>query len=646
MVYSYPTNNDTFSIQNTTPRNRPVYITYNGSELHDFTGPVPMVDISQSVSRNGAGSIDGHITRIDLSGKIVRTGVDGDVLPGGSGIGPVLNAITEFKNFLSKNDNGILEIKCDVTNPNTIFSATGVKLVDISINKSNDNWLYTADYTASFEYYEPSGINSGFYVKSTSDSWSIEAVEDNIYADINRSVAMKPEIHNPNLKPTQPTADNPIPGNYNGPGSIGGSNLSIINIPQYKISHRVSAVGTPKTTGTDAAYSSYLEAKKWVEFRLSSAFYHSSSLSGIAYFVNNANPSINNFNNNLFLYNHVRSTNFSITEGNYEINDTWLAMPSGIPFIEDYTIDASTDDRNVKTVRVQGQIRGLNMSSFSLLSGSSNYTIPNNSGILNLNEYNQQLGAPLSHNIPDNMSQTSNAGAIGKYRYDNAVSGWLNDVKPYLYRRASLALNSIDRDREYQNATNPSIQVNNPIYCKENLLNVNPLNTTEGHDPRKGTISYSVEYSNKLMLISGVISENISINTTGPADVFSESFVIGRRLGPVLQSLNTRTATRKDVTIDITVSPPKDLKGVLMTNRECPLYINGYLYTRIDQLIEALRPFGTVGDTPFGNISRNINGQTFKSQDNHNWNPAEGRYSRSVSWVYQPCNNSTNYMDH
>jgi len=640
MVYYYPENNDTFSIQNTTPRNRPVYITYNGSGLHDFTGPVPMVDISQSVSRNGAGSIEGHITKIDLSGKIVRTGVDGDVLPGGSGIGPVVSGIKEFKDFLSKNDNGVLEIKCGVTD--TIFSASGVRLLDISFNKSNDNWLYTADYTASFEYYEPSGITSGFYVKSTSDNWSIEAVEDNVYVDTNIGIETKPEIHNPQLKPTPPTPNSPVPGSYNGSGPIGSNNLDIINIPQYKISHRVSAVGIPRETGNNSVYSSYLEAKKWVEHRLSSSFYQSSPSSGLAYFVNSSNPTFDK----IYLYNHVRSTNFSITEGNYEVNETWLAMPSGIPFTEDYSVEASTDDRNIKTVRVNGTIKGLNLSSWPLLTGSSQYTNPSGNGSLNLNEYNQQLSSGLSHKILDNKNQTSSSSNISKYRYENALSGWLYDIKPYLYKRAALVMNSKDRVGEYQNSTNPSSPVLNPIYCKENLLNPNPLSTTEGHDPRKGTISYSVEYNNKLMLISGVISENISVNTTGPADVFSESFIIGRRLGPILQSLNARTATRKDITIDITVSPPRDLNGVFMTNTTCPLYTGGYLYTTIESLINVLRPFGTNGSTTFGNISRNTNGQTFITQDNHNWNPAEGRYSRSVSYVYQPCSNSTNYMDH
>jgi hypothetical protein len=198
----------------------------------------------------------------------------------------------------------------------------------------------------------------------------------------------------------------------------------------------------------------------------------------------------------------------------------------------------------------------------------------------------------------------------------------------------------------YTNPANVRTPPNNPFYCEENLLNPNPTSTTEGHDPRKGTISYSVEYTNKLNLISGVLSENISINDTGPTDVFGESFIIGRRLGPILQSLNAKTSARKDVSIDVTVVPPSSAATLTMKAPGCPLYIGGSIYTAIDSLIIALSPFGAQTSTYFGNVRDVQPGQVFVSQDNQTWNPSDGRYSRSVSWVYQQCNNSRNYLDH
>ena len=642
MVYSHP-HNEIFNALDVTPTPRPtpaVQVKYNNSGIHQFTGPVPLVDINHTVSRNNAGLIEGHIVRIDLSGKIIMP----TVTINSTGIGPVLTGIKNLREFLAKNDNGTLEVVCGSTN--TIVSFTGAKLADFTVNKSDDNWTQSADYSMSFECYQPSGIAAGYYVKSTNDSWSIESLEDSVYTNISLNSNIKSEVHNPQLKPNAPSDSSVIPGPVTGPGSSpSNASVTAINVPQYRITHRVSAVGLPSGTGNLLANGSYMEAKRWVTDRLATSFNTSAPnwSSGIGYFMESND--LNNYNTNkLFLYNHVRSTNFSITDGSYEINDTWLAMPSGVAYIEDYSIEASTDDRNIKTVRVQGQIRGLNLTNLSVLSGDPNYINPSGSGKILLKDYDQQIASDIGHNILDNNTQTSST-KIQQYKYQNALSGWLYDIKPYVYRRAGILINSPDRNATYTSPTNPTTRPNNPIYCYEGLLNPNPTSTTEGHDPRKGTISYSVEYNNRLNIISGVLSENISINHSGPTDVFGETFVIGRRLGPVLQSLNARTSARKDVTIDVTVPPPTSVAQMLINNSACPVYTGGYIYTTIDDLIKGLAPWGPRTQSLFGNTRAIGAGNVFLTQNNHSWNPADGRFSRSVSWTYQPCTNSQNYLD-
>jgi hypothetical protein len=645
MVYFHPQNPDSFSISSVS-NSRPVEVLYNGTGLHTIAGPVPFVDISHSVIRNGAGEVEGHSTRIDITGKIVKTGADGGpTLVSGSGIGPVISGINTLRDLFSKTNFGVLEIKCGVTS--TLFAATGVKVLDMSFNKSENNWLYTADYAVNLEYYQPSGLTAGFYVQSTSDSWSIEPLEDATISNFNQSVSSKGEIYNPKLLPSAPSQSSPVPGSFNGAGNIGNGTLSIYNIPQYRISHRVSAVGIPSGTGAVISSSAYLEAKRWVENRLSTAFYQASPMSGLGHFLNNQSPQVSSFNGT-FLYNHLRNTSFSVSDGNYEINDTWLAMPSGVNYLEDYSIDASTDDKFIKTVRVQGQIRGLNITPFNIMSGSPTSMVPNSTGLIKLSDNTGLLSSTASpHQVPDVLTSTSTVANIEPNKYQNALSGWISDIKPYLYRRACLVINSSDRTESYVDSTSPGSFAKNPLYTRENLLNTNPTSTTEGHDPRKGTISYSVEYNNRLNLISGVLSENISINDTGPADVFGESFIIGRRLGPIIQSLNAKTSSRKDVSVDVTVVPPSSIAGLLITNTNCPLYTGGRIYGQINELLTGLAPFGSRPTSIFGNIQRgSAAGQVFISQDNQSWNPTDGRYSRNVSWVYQQCNNSTSYLDH
>jgi hypothetical protein len=239
-------------------------------------------------------------------------------------------------------------------------------------------------------------------------------------------------------------------------------------------------------------------------------------------------------------------------------------------------------------------------------------------------------------------------------KYINAASGWLNDIKPYLYRRAHIALNSPDRNSLYINpAASPAPPPRNPVYSKENILNIIPVSTTEAHDPRKGTINYTYEFNNKFTLISGVLAESININDTGPVDIINEAFVLGRRLGPVLQSLGSKTSSKKDITIEVTVMPPTGLAGFVMTNKECPLWTGGTVYSTISGIIDGLKPFGDRSTSIFGNLSNetrtggtnNIAGQVYVSQDNQTWNPTEGRFSRSISWTYQTCTNARSYLD-
>jgi hypothetical protein len=650
-----------FSAQSpgSTTSSRPVAIFFNGTGIHSITGPVPLIDIAKTYNSNPAGELESILNTITLTGKIIRP----DITPQPqSGIKTIFNAVTGLTDLFAKCSTGHLKIQCDNTD---MLNVSGVRVKDVSINRSEDNWVFSADYTIGLEYYEPAQ-SGGLYVQNTSDSWSIEPLDDYVYSSFTTNVNTKTEYHNPQLKP------NPLPGggaagggssNLGGVGA--GTALKIINVPQYRVSRRVSAVGLPisrPTTSSSVACisgqgnRSYLEAKKWVESKLAYTFEGTnvgnnvSGSSGLVHIM--STPSIANFKDT-FLYNHVRSINFSITDGSYEINDTWLAMPTGIKYVEDYSVECSTDDRYVKTVRVQGNIKGLYISSFEVMKGSGGTGLPpTGAGYLNLTSGSGRLSGnlPGAGNLLDLDNTAGSQPTFSSNPYENASSGWIFDIKPYIYRRASLAVynNRFDRNQNYISpATNPPPPPNNPVYCHESLLNIIPVSTTEGHDPRKGSISYSYEFNNKFNLISGVISENITLNETGPTDVFSEAFVIGRQLGPVIQSLGTKTSTRKDLTVEVVVVPPSSIAGLIMTNNQCPLFTGGSVYSHIEGIVQGLKPFGARAGSYFGNINRGeMPGQVYLSQDNHSWNPTEGRYSRSVSWVYQQCSTDKLYLDH
>lgn len=678
MVYSsplqYEDNNPLFfnqggpSLNGPTPSvDKPVKVFYNGTGLDDIAGPVPMVDLSTNFNRSEAGLLFSTTTKVTLNGKILRTDSSAGTNPSGTGTAVILDAAEKMTRLFAESGVsgfGTFQIKCG---KNVILEGCGAKVNSFNINRTNDNWIFSADYQIELEYSK--AAPSGQLIKSGSDSWSLEPMEEYVYASFARDVIQKSEYHNPYLKPvplpapgsssnaSQTTVTQVPAGDSSSPIQFGTSQLNFTNIPQFKLSRRVSAEGITGPSGTGSCgsnISAYLNAKNWVTNRLAEAYGAGTNAghigSGVS-FTSSTSPitKISDFNN-LFLYNHLRTISFSETAGSYEVNETWLAMPTGIKYVEDYTVEASTDERFIRTVRVQGNIKGLMISQIPIMSGSGGL-IPDVSGKIDLafSATNGSTGT-LNQNVIDlsGLSTQSNDQNFYGTKYENALSGWINDIKPYLYRRASYPVNFEKSNDDYISlAATPQPPPRNPTYCRQKLLNIIPVSTTEGHDARKGTISYSYEFNDKFKFISGVLAENISINQTGPVDVINEAFVLGRRLGPVLQSLGAKTSAKKDLTFEIIVVPPSSFNGFLLTNVECPLYTGGTTYKTIQNIIEGFKPFGDRNSSVFGAFTARTNdtGQVFVSQDNASWNPTEGRYTRTIGWVYQTCNLSRSYLD-
>jgi len=625
---------------------RPVVIKYNGTGLHQIAGPTPFITFNRSVNKSDSGYSNSNKVSLSITGKIIRTSAAQDVVPPGTGISSIVGAIDNFKNlFMVSGYNGVLRIDCGSSN---LFTASGVRVNSFNADKSADNWVFSADYSIDLEYFEYGPIGTGFgLVSSSDDSWAIEPLDELIFTDFTiDNVNGRNETHNPNL----PSANNNTA--YVAGATPPASPLRIYNIPQYKISHRVSAVGLPIGTGNNVTHNACNQAKKWVEHRLSSVFNSVSRPTGLPYFGDTPapnNPNIfSSLNSGTVLYNHSRTTNFNISNGSYEVNDTWLAMPTGVKYIENYDIDISTDEKFIKTVTVKGEIKGLNLSTLSFMSGQHDKMIPKDNGLINISSTtgNTPDSALSSIVLDSSVSALSTSSMLLNNKYLNANSGWIYDIKPYLYRRASLVMNSVERIDSTLNPINPTATINkNPIYCKENLLNIIPISTSEGHNPRKGTISYSYQFTNKNRFIIGALFENITINDTNPNDVISEAFVLGRRLGPVLQSLGSRTSSTRDVTLEIGVIPPSSWGGLLLNNKECPLWTGGPIYSGINELLKGLKPFGDRPVDLWGNFSTrgftlNMSGQVYTKGDSESWNPMDGRYTRTISWVHQQCNNN------
>lgn len=635
---------------------KPVEVIYAGTGLHKITGATPYITFNRTSNLNENREIQSTTVNVNLEGTIVRNGVDTGLTPPGSGLTSMMGAVEALKNLLSSPTgdfgtyNNVLKVKCDNSE---IFTASGVRLVSLNFEKSSDNWIQTVPFNAVLEYVETGNDDKLSYVKSTTHQWSIEPLEEYQYTSYTTGLKIPgSETHNPKLKPTAPTASSPQPADGLGGGSFGGGagGLTVIDIPRFKISRTLSAAGVPSGTGNPSTNNAYLMAKAWVESTAVTAFSGSAN-SFIPAAATDSIADIDTMDKNTFLYNHLRSVNFSIGQGTYSIVDTWLAMPSAVSYLEDYTVESSTDENHIKTVSVQGEIRGLkvsNLNSFSSMKNGLGY-VQESGGSINLDLSISNGSASDPSTGPTTSNNTASDQSLSAARYETALNGWIEDIKPYMYRRASSVLGSIERTTDYYQPSNAHNQ-RNPIFSKEHPLNAIPVSTSETHNMQKGSLLYNYQFDNRFSYLSGVLSENLSVDVKGPSDVVNEAFVLGRRLGPVIQNLGSRTSTEQTATLEISVMPPSSIDGVVRTSNKCPLYHQGELYNSIKSLFSGLQPYGDRPQNLFGNFDQrssivNDAGQVYIKRDEEQWNATQGRFSKTVTWLYQPCSNTRSYLD-
>jgi hypothetical protein len=155
-------------------------------------------------------------------------------------------------------------------------------------------------------------------------------------------------------------------------------------------------------------------------------------------------------------------------------------------------------------------------------------------------------------------------------------------------------------------------------------LNTVLLSSSVAENPVTGRINYTFEYDNRPSnCIAGAISEKVVVQDTNPADVFAIIQVIGRGTGPVLQSMGTVTERRRTVSVEALFAPVSTcfttVNGVASLMGSSP-------YTAVDAVFAAFR----------AQLAQGYN-QVFTERDEPSWEPKTGRYSRSVTWVYQNC---------
>jgi hypothetical protein len=574
-----------------------------------FRCPVPIVTLDTTDNTDIDSNILSTTSTIQLEGHVISTGISG-CLSGYSGI----------VNFFSapEKQGQLFKIECSSS---PIASYSGTVFKSSSARPSENNWVVTLPYTINLESVSSTG---NALIESYDDSWTIEPLEDVSYYDFTKATNLL------DFKNTGSAADTSYPPS---PTDLTATSktFKINNFLQYRITHRVSAVGksinrsnpnNPSTGGgvisTNSKSQAYIEAATWVSGRLPSINQNPIIAGSGGLSVNNGTSALSG----LHLYNHIRSIESNISAGSYGVTDTWLALGTGVVFVEEFTMDVSTENY-VQTVTLQGTIKGLETADIS----SDTYVIFPSSLMTGF------IGDKFLNNFK-NQKITNN-------KFDNAVSGYISGVKPYLYERASLALSAMQKpaDGVRTDRAGKPLQIIQPsVYGR---LNITPLNYSESLNPNAGTVGYNIVYNNKPgSWVSGALSSTLSITENNQSDLVAETFVLGRPLGPILERVGFSKSERR-VNLEIVYPIPTGYNDSHPNSSSCIINKDRAEYKQLEQLMFSFKPIAPVAFAtlvPTSSYGVALQGIAFKTSDNQTWNPFEGRFSWDITWIYNTGN--------
>ena len=261
------------------------------------------------------------------------------------------------------------------------------------------------------------------------------------------------------------------------------------------------------------------------------------------------------------------------------------------------------------------------------------------------------LMIPDGHNnvtetVETSISQSQDTGLL-RVSINGAIQGLGTENTDVTLPGTEAADIDVDFAEKYLNAKNRFTAIEGDIYLTAQqflrdsnefsvvTLNPVPVSKTIGRSPLSGIVTYALEFDNRPgFAIPNVKSETISVNDTYPGYVAAVTQVIGRPLGPVLQSVGTQSQWQRSLTIECVVDtslqaspnflgyPASDYYGGAIDAK--PSHVPAQRAVIID-IIKKFSP----GES-------NLVNAWFTESPSESWNPRTGAWSWSVSWVYEP----------
>ena len=251
-------------------------------------------------------------------------------------------------------------------------------------------------------------------------------------------------------------------------------------------------------------------------------------------------------------FNYTRTQSADIRGGSFTVTESWILAPKETVAIESCDFNVSEDpNTGIVTVTVNGLIEGMLDNADLNGAGGESGTRADGFG----NPDRRYASAPPNEDgtpgkdaqgetarvapVTEIFSYTGEDGALGTERktnskYENAIMHYEN-IMPFMFNTVTHILNDIT---EYSQ------------------LSVNPIPKSKTVTQQIGTgiITYTISFETRHdNFIPYVRTEAISVNDTYPGHVSAQHTVLGRKIGPVIQSVGTQTVWQRDVTISANV---------------------------------------------------------------------------------------------
>jgi hypothetical protein len=313
-----------------------------------FLSPVPLVTISNTMTKTADGTPIGSLFSLTLNGTI-ETFPSGGLVRVDAKQDLLLNAF--------KSEGELFHIYCsgDGEAANDIIKGYA-RINSVQFNESSNNWVFTAPYVIELELDQLALTGTTFISPYDSDWLTIHNVNSGVAYISDASEDWQLEFLD------------------NAPFTLNLAGGTDKNSTPLRLTHTVSAVGIRHFSSSGLAKQAWQQAKDYVLLRLG---FDNTQL--LASEVLNLNAS------GYISYNHVRSQTIDELAGVFTVAESWLVSNTGAGIIpngiENFTVSIRQGvQSDITTVEINGEIEGLETRTYGQNTGDFSISLSKYAG--------------------------------------------------------------------------------------------------------------------------------------------------------------------------------------------------------------------------------------------------------------------------